>query len=79
MSEARADADGAAAAGARMKAFTGPVFLGVPRLAYGTIPGMPAIGSLSSRVYLYLGNDSWGDTTAGKWIEPPVLPTNSRR
>lgn len=63
----------AAAASAQMKAFNGPVFLGVPRLTYGAVPGMPAIGSLSSRVYVYLGNGSWADTTAGRWIDPPPV------
>jgi branched-chain amino acid transport system substrate-binding protein len=68
-----------ASAGAQMKAFTGPVFLGVPRLTFGALPGLPAIGALSSRVYVYLGNGSWGDTTGGKWIEPPALPQQPRR
>jgi hypothetical protein len=53
--------------------------MGVPRLAYGAIPGLPAVGSLSSRVYVYLGNGSWGDTTGGKWLEPPALPQGGRR
>jgi branched-chain amino acid transport system substrate-binding protein len=61
-----------AAVGNQLKHFTGPVFLGVPRLVFGGIPGMPAIGALSSRVYNYLGNDTWRDTTAGAWLEPPV-------
>ena len=52
--------------GAAFRKFNGPVFLGVPRLVFGGIPGLPAIGSLSSRVYNYLGNDDWRDTTAGK-------------
>jgi len=73
------DAPTAATAAAQMKAFGGPVFLGVPRLAFGALPGLPAIGALSSRVYVYLGNGSWGDTTGGKWIEPPALPQQGRR
>lgn len=73
------DVPTAATAAAQMKAFTGPVWLGVPRLTFGAIPGLPAIGSLSSRVYVYLGNGSWGDTTGGNWLEPPALPTTGRR
>jgi branched-chain amino acid transport system substrate-binding protein len=69
------DTPTAAAASAQIKRFTGPVFLGVPRLAFGAIPGLPALGSLSSRVYVYLGNGSWGDTTGGAWLEPPNIPT----
>jgi branched-chain amino acid transport system substrate-binding protein len=65
-----------AAAGTAMKKFKGPVFLGVPDLTFGAIPQMPAIGSLSSRVYVYLGNDSWRDTTGGRWIAPPQLNPN---
>lgn len=60
-----------AAAGNAMKRFKGPVYLGVPTLSFGAVPQMPAIGSLSSRVYVYLGNDSWRDTTQGEWISPP--------
>jgi branched-chain amino acid transport system substrate-binding protein len=75
------DTPSASTAAAQMKRFAGPVFLGVPKLAFGAIPGLPAIGSLSSRVYVYLGNGSWGDTTGGAWIEPPNIPTQvgSRR
>jgi branched-chain amino acid transport system substrate-binding protein len=73
------DAPTAASASAQMKKFTGPVILGVPRLTYGAIPGMPAIGSLASRVYVYLGNDSWRDSTAGQWIEPPAQTQQPRR
>jgi branched-chain amino acid transport system substrate-binding protein len=57
--------------GPQMKRFAGPVFLGVPRLTFGAIPGMPSVGALSSRVYVYLGNDTWRDMTAGQWLDPP--------
>jgi hypothetical protein len=50
----------------------------VPRLVFGTIPGLPAIGSLSSRVYNYLGNDNWRDTTGGEWLEPPTQSPTGR-
>jgi branched-chain amino acid transport system substrate-binding protein len=62
-----------ATAGNAMKRFKGPVYLGVPTLTFGGVPNMPAIGSLASRVYVYLGNDGWRDTTGGKWLEPPAL------
>ncbi|GAA1035807.1 hypothetical protein GCM10009557_44790 [Virgisporangium ochraceum] len=72
-----------ATVGAAFRKFNGPVFLGVPRLVFGGIPGLPAIGSLSSRVYNYLGNDDWRDTTAGSWLEPPpptaATPSSSGR
>ena len=61
-----------AVVGNAMKRFGGPVFLGVPRLAFGAVPNMPSIGSLASRVYVYLGNDTWRDTTGGQWLEPPI-------
>jgi branched-chain amino acid transport system substrate-binding protein len=79
LAETPGDAPTSATAAARMKAFTGPVYLGVPRLTFGVLPGLPAIGALSSRVYVYLGNGSWADTTGGKWIEPPQLPQQGRR
>jgi branched-chain amino acid transport system substrate-binding protein len=66
-----------ASVGNQLRHFNGPVFLGVPRLVFGGIPGMPAIGALSSRVYNYLGNDTWRDTTAGAWLEPPVTTAPS--
>jgi branched-chain amino acid transport system substrate-binding protein len=68
-----------AAVGTQMKRFTGPVFLGVPRLTFGAIPGMPSVGALSSRVYVYLGNDTWRDMTAGQWLEPPAQTGSGRR
>jgi branched-chain amino acid transport system substrate-binding protein len=68
-----------AAAGNQMKRFTGPVFLGVPRLTYAAIPGMPSVGALSSRVYVYLGNDTWRDMTAGQWLEPLPQTGSGRR
>jgi branched-chain amino acid transport system substrate-binding protein len=67
-----------ATVGNQFRHFTGPVFLGVPRLVFGTIPGLPAIGSLSSRVYNYLGNDNWRDTTGGEWLEPPTQSPTGR-
>jgi branched-chain amino acid transport system substrate-binding protein len=66
-----------ATVGAQLRRFTGPVFLGVPSLVFGGIPGLPAIGSLSSRVYNYIGNDDWRDTTAGTWLEPPPTAPSS--
>jgi branched-chain amino acid transport system substrate-binding protein len=60
-----------AVVGNAMKRFGGPVFLGVPRLSFGAVPGQPGIGSLDSRVYVYLGNDTWRDTTGGQWLSPP--------
>jgi branched-chain amino acid transport system substrate-binding protein len=61
-----------AAAAVQLKKFTGPVFLGVPQLTFGAVPGMPALGSLASRVYAYQGNQIWRDTTSGQWLEPPI-------
>jgi branched-chain amino acid transport system substrate-binding protein len=63
-----------AAAGQQMKKFTGPVYLGVNRVAFGAVPQQPAIGSLASRVYTYLGNETWRDATGGVWLEPPIPP-----
>lgn len=40
-------------------AFTGPVLLGTPKLAFGSIEGMSALGGLSDRFYTYQGNDTW--------------------
>jgi branched-chain amino acid transport system substrate-binding protein len=56
---------------AAMKSFRGPVFVGAPTLAFGTIPKESAVGTISQRFYTYLGNGHWKDATGGKWISPP--------
>ena len=51
------------------KAFTGPVLLGTPRLKFGSIPGLPAIGSVASRFYTYKGGGNW--QSSGGWLNLP--------
>lgn len=41
------------------KAFHGPVLLGSPSLNFGSIKGLPSIGSFASRFYTYKGNGDW--------------------
>jgi len=66
------DAVTAQTAAAAFKAFTGPVFLGSPRNAFGANPAFPAVGSLANRFYTYDGKDSWKDATAGQWVVPAI-------
>jgi branched-chain amino acid transport system substrate-binding protein len=53
---------------ARMKTYTGPSMFGPPNLKFGSVPGLPALGSTAVRLYTYLGNNKWADATGGKWV-----------
>lgn len=46
--------------------FTGPVLLGPPTLKFGSVPGMPALGSVASRAYTYQGGGKF--VAASDWI-----------
>jgi branched-chain amino acid transport system substrate-binding protein len=60
------------AAGKALKEFTGPVFMGAPKIAFGQNPALPAIGSLGSRFYNYK-DGTWTDATGGQWVQPPPM------
>ena len=51
------------------KAFSGPVLMGSPKLSFGSVPSMPAVGSLASRFYKYNGGGAW--SSAGDWVNVP--------
>jgi branched-chain amino acid transport system substrate-binding protein len=53
---------------ARMKKYVGPSMFGPPNLKFGSVPGLPALGSTAVRLYTYLGNGKWKDATGGKWV-----------
>jgi len=55
---------------AAARAYRGPAPLLPPDLNYGTIPGLPTLGTLSTRAYTYSGDANWKDATGGKWITP---------
>jgi ABC-type branched-subunit amino acid transport system substrate-binding protein len=59
-----------AAIAAKTKEFTGPMFLGDPKIRFGTQP-FPNIGSLSARFYTLDGSGKWSDATGGRWIVAP--------
>jgi branched-chain amino acid transport system substrate-binding protein len=48
--------------------FHGPAMFGPPNLKWGSVPGLPALGSTAVRLYSYLGNNKWKDATGGKWV-----------
>lgn len=53
------------------RSWTGPVFLGVPDVAYGSVSvpfPLPAIPSLALRAYQYNGDGDFTDMTDGEWI-----------
>ncbi len=53
---------------AGMKAYTGGVILGTPKVAFGSVKGMPTLSGLTDRFYIYQGNGSW---TATGWQSLP--------
>ena len=59
-----------AAIGATLKAYTGPTPMFPPNLKFGSVPGLPTIGSFQTRLYTYKGGGSWTDATDGKWVLP---------
>lgn len=46
-------------------AFKGPMFLGPDETSWGTLPGTPAVATLSQRLYSYTGNNKWVDAGKG--------------
>jgi branched-chain amino acid transport system substrate-binding protein len=53
------------------QAFTGPMFLGDPNIKFG-VPPFTSIGSIRALFYNYKGKGKFVETTAGKWVCPPV-------
>jgi branched-chain amino acid transport system substrate-binding protein len=64
-----ADATSAAIAD-KLKAYTGPTPMFAPDVKYGSIPPLPSIPSLQTRLYTYNGGGKWTDVTNGKWVLP---------
>lgn len=56
--------------GSVLKAWKGPTPMSPPNVKYGSVPGLPAIPSLQTRLYEYKGNGNWVDVTGGKWVLP---------
>ncbi|WP_460773332.1 ABC transporter substrate-binding protein [Microbacterium sp. GXF7504] len=55
---------------AAAKAWTGPIFLGSPVVAYGSVQTqmpLPALPSLATRAYAFDGS-AWTDVTDGAWL-----------
>ncbi|MWA05420.1 ABC transporter substrate-binding protein [Actinomadura sp. LD22] len=73
LTKAGADDLTAATVGKALKEFTGPVFMGEPKIAFGQNPALPAIGSFGSRFYAYKGHGTWTDTAGGQWVRPPAI------
>jgi ABC-type branched-subunit amino acid transport system substrate-binding protein len=56
---------------AAAKAWEGPIFLGSPTVAYGSVASpmpLPALPSLATRAYSYAGDGNWTDVTDGAWL-----------
>jgi branched-chain amino acid transport system substrate-binding protein len=70
MNEIGADTITPAAIAAKAKAFTGPTPMLPPNLKFGSVPGLPALGSIQTRLYTYEGGGKFKDATGGKWIAP---------
>jgi len=59
-----------AAIGDELKSYTGPTPMFAPDVKYGSIPGLPTIPSLQTRLYTYDGGGKWTDVTDGEWVLP---------
>jgi branched-chain amino acid transport system substrate-binding protein len=57
---------------AKLQAFHGPSLFGPPNLHWGSVPGLPALGTATARLYTYLGHGQWKDATGGKWVGLPT-------
>ena len=57
-----------AAFSAKIKRYRGPSMFGPPNLKWGSVQGLPALGTTAVRLYTYLGNGKWADATGGKWV-----------
>ncbi|HZO62295.1 MAG TPA: hypothetical protein VFB35_04880 [Gaiellaceae bacterium] len=51
-----------------LKAYRGPSMFGPPNLKWGSVPGLPALGTTAVRLYTYHGDGKWSDATGGKWV-----------
>lgn len=47
-----------------MKGYTSGILLGTPKVAFGSVKGMPTLSGLADLFYIYQGNGSW---TATSW------------
>jgi branched-chain amino acid transport system substrate-binding protein len=52
---------------AAAKKFAGPTLMGPPKIAFGSIPPFPTLGSGAGRYYVYQGD---GQYTPSDWVEP---------
>lgn len=53
---------------AALQKFRGPAPMSPPKLQWGVIPGLPAVGAPTYRVYKYEGSGKFTDATHGAWI-----------
>jgi branched-chain amino acid transport system substrate-binding protein len=53
---------------AKMLRYKGPSMFGPPDLKWGSVQGLPALGTTAVRLYTYLGDRKWKDATGGKWV-----------
>jgi branched-chain amino acid transport system substrate-binding protein len=51
-----------------IRKFHGPSMFGPPNLKWGSVQGLPALGTTAVRLYTYLGSGKWTDATGGKWV-----------
>ena len=51
-----------------IRKFQGPSMFGPPNLKWGSVQGLPALGTTAVRLYTYLGSGKWTDATGGKWV-----------
>ncbi len=55
---------------AKMAAYKGGLFLGDPKLKFGS-PPFTSVGSITARFFTYEGNGKWKDDTEGEYVAAP--------
>ncbi len=58
------------------RSFTGPMWMGGPKIQCGALPDMQSICNTNARLYTYEGQGTWSDATDGAWIDIANPPSN---
>jgi branched-chain amino acid transport system substrate-binding protein len=51
-----------------IKAYKGPTPMLAPKVKFGIVPGLPALGTVATRLYTYQGSGKWLDAAGGAWV-----------
>ncbi|MDO9355801.1 MAG: ABC transporter substrate-binding protein, partial [Solirubrobacteraceae bacterium] len=75
MNELGADAATPEAIADAARAFSGPMWMGGPKLECGAVADLQAICNTNARLYTYEGDGAWSDATDGAWVDVANPPS----